>query len=184
MGFNLFKVDKQKIAELFSLALFNYQRKLALKDLALDFNLRLAQVEDAYDLAKLELESARFEPRQTPLDIPLPDFAKTWKSRIRTSEFTVILAENAQGLMGFVALKGKIKEGFIGALYIAPLFFRQGVGRHLVLLSEEFVILSGGNKLSLDVEMLNIGAIAFYKSLSFAPKAVKSTHLMVFIKEL
>ncbi len=145
---------------------------------------RLAKPDDAVQIAAVELLSARYEKRLYPLNVPYDVFITTWQDRLKTRKFTVIIAEYKGRITGFLALKGRIKDGFIGALYIMPNYFRRGIGRNLIHLCEEVVLRKKGKALTLHVEPLNDGAISFYESLSFLPQAVKSSHLIVYKKEL
>lgn len=145
---------------------------------------KLAQGKDCAELSHVELVSARFENRLYPLDVPEETFARMWVERLASGEYVALLALNGGKLAGFVAFKGPVKEGYISALYILPLYFRKGVGRSLMELAALFCVSEGGKSLTLKVEPLNYGAISFYQSLNFRPRAVKSSHLIVFQKEL
>lgn len=155
---------------------------------ALPRNLKLsfsvAEAADCPDISHVELLSARFENRLYPLNIPEETFVRMWVERLASGEYTALLARAGNKLAGFVAFKGPVEEGYICALYISPLFFRKGVGRTLMELSALFCRAEGGMRLTLKVEPLNYGAISFYQSLQFRALAVKSSHLIVFQKEL
>lgn len=151
---------------------------------ALPLSFKLAEGGDCAELSHVELVSARFENRLYPLDIPEDTFARMWVERLSSGEYVALLALNLGKIAGFVAFKGPVSEGYISALYVSPLYFRKGVGRSLMELAALFCAAEGGKSLTLKVEPLNYGAISFYQSLNFRPRAVKSSHLIVFQKEL
>ncbi len=145
---------------------------------------RIAQKADARSIAELELFSAFFENRLYPLNYSIDEFAKIWEERLQSREYCVIMAFGGTKLKGFSAFRGPIKNGEIAAFYVSPTFFRQGIGKALMELSEKMVMQKKGGSITLKVEPLNDGAKAFYESLSFVEQRVKSSHLIVYKKEL
>lgn len=148
------------------------------------YTFRIAQTADARDIAGLELFSAFFENRLYPLNYSMDEFTKVWEERLQSREFFVILAFGGSKLKGFSAFRCPLKKGEIAAFYVSPMYFRQGIGRALMELSEKMVKQKGGKAITLKVEPLNNGAKAFYESLSFIEQGVKSSHLIVYKKEL
>ncbi len=146
--------------------------------------LRWARVDDAQNIAVLELASAEYENRQMPLLFSAEDFTDIWVERIRSGQYQTLVCEKDGVLLGFLAFYHQLKRGEICCLYISPKYFRQGVGKKLMRAATLLVRKAHGKKLQVEVEVLNYGAQAFYRSLHFRSQSVKLTHLIVMIKEL
>ncbi|MGN0902622.1 MAG: GNAT family N-acetyltransferase [Succinivibrio sp.] len=151
----------------------------------LQINVRWANVGDAAKIARLELNSSRFENRKTPLMYTFPQFTELWESRLNDDvSYKTILAAGPTGIYGFLTFKEKIESGKILALYIDPLYMRHGIGTVLLSIAEQMIRSRGGKLMQVEVEVLNNSAIAFYKSLHFAKVRVELEHLIVMQKEL
>ncbi|MGN1281540.1 MAG: GNAT family N-acetyltransferase [Succinivibrio sp.] len=150
----------------------------------LKVRIRWAQHDDASDIARLELDSSRFENRAVPFMFTHQQFTSLWENRLSEQNYKTVLACGAKSLYGFITFKDKIESGKILALYIDPLYMRHGIGRMLLQTAEQMVRLKGGCSLEVDVEVLNNGAIEFYRSLHFKKVSVKLDHLIVMRKEL
>lgn len=153
---------------------------------ALKLKLSVGRFKDAFEMSQLEYKSAAFEPRTNPLPGP-SKLTAIWEERLKHRTHMVILArdETTGELIGFAAIEKPFICGYIRAVYIAPQYFRCGVGRALVEACANHLRLFGARKVALEVEKHNSGAKAFYEALNFRPSAVQSTpHLMRLEKEL
>lgn len=153
---------------------------------ALKLKLSVGRFKDAFEMSQLEYKSAAFEPRTNPLPGP-SKLTAIWEERLKHRTHMVILArdETTGELIGFAAIEKPFICGYIRAVYIAPQYFRCGVGRALVEACANHLRLFGARKVALEVEKHNLGAKAFYEALNFRPSAVQSTpHLMRLEKEL
>lgn len=150
----------------------------------LKVQVRWARTEDASKIARLELDSSRFENRAVPFMFSHQQFTSLWEHRLDVENYKTVLACGAKTLYGFITFKDKIESGRILALYIDPHYMRHGIGRLLLQTAEEMVRIKGGESLEVDVEVLNNGAIEFYRSLHFKKVSVKLDHLIVMRKEL
>ena len=146
----------------------------------------MGRLKDVFDFAVLEYQSSAYEVRTNPLPGPAR-LTAIWEDRLKKRTHLVILARNeADGkLIGFASIEKPFVKGYIRAVYIAPQYFRSGVGKTLVEACFNHLRLAGAKKAVLEVEKHNQGAKAFYEALNFKPSAVQSTpHLMRLEKEL
>ena len=151
----------------------------------LNVKVRWAKVEDAARIARLELNSSVYENRSVPFNYTHPQFTKLWEQRLsQENEYKTVIATGPTRIYGFITFKSRIEDGYILALYIDPLYMRHGIGTLLMKTAEQMVLMSGGKKLKVDVEMLNNGAMTFYRSLHFSKVSVKLEHLIEMEKEL
>ncbi len=134
------------------------------------FTLRYANKADAAAITRLELWSAQHEARVYPLP-PYPELCAIWRNRLEQQTHVVILAQTDAELIGFAAIARPVKKGFLLALYIAPHFFRRGVGSTLLQYAERLVRAEGGRQLFLEVEERNLRAQAFYRAKQYLPQA-------------
>ncbi|OXS28080.1 MAG: hypothetical protein BCS36_01780 [Desulfovibrio sp. MES5] len=76
----------------------------------------------------------------------------------------VTLFRGADRPIAFAAVCRPEGEDLLAALFVAPAYWRKGIGSALLR-----HVLGGRNRLRLDVYRANTGALAFYKSMGFAP---------------
>lgn len=171
--------------------------------------IRLACVNDCSAIAKLELASAQFERRLTPINYTFDELRTLWRKRINSGEFYVLVAEGqvaggdkaalvgqsasqAAALMplrsqmlGFVGLKAPLgQDGFIQAIYIAPSCYRQGLGGALLKAAEKILRQRGCGRVTLYVEPFNRMGQCFYRKAGFYATKQKYRHLDILVKEL
>ncbi len=145
---------------------------------------RWATVDDAHDIAVMELESAKYENREEPIVISPEDFTKYWQWRLSSNDCPTIVARGEKLLMGFLSFEKTIRDGFIMALYINPVYMRLGVGTVLLGTAENLVRHEQGKGLYVDVEIRNLRGIKFYEKLGFVVDGMKSYHLIKMHKEV
>lgn len=145
--------------------------------------IRWANVTDASNIARLELNASHYENRKEPFTFTHPQFTALWENRLSDENYRTVLACGAKNLYGFLTFKNEIESGKILALYIDPLYMRLGIGKLLLQTAEQMVRIKGGSSIEVDVEVLNKRAISFYTSLQFAKVSVKLDHLIVMRKE-
>ena len=131
----------------------------------LKVHIRWANVTDASNIARLELNASHYENRKEPFTFTHPQFTALWENRLSDENYRTI------------------ESGKILALYIDPLYMRLGIGKLLLQTAEQMVRIKGGSSIEVDVEVLNKRAISFYTSLQFAKVSVKLDHLIVMRKE-
>ncbi len=171
--------------------------------------IRLACVNDCSAIAKLELASAQFERRLTPINYTFDELRTLWRKRINSGEFYVLVAEGqvAGGdkaalvgqsasqaaaltplrsqMLGFVGLKAPLgQDGFIQAIYIAPSCYRQGLGGALLKAAEKILRQRGCGRVTLYVEPFNRMGQCFYRKAGFYATKQKYRHLDILVKEL
>jgi len=146
--------------------------------------LRWAVIEDAHDIAVMELESATYENREEPIVISVEDFTRYWQWRLHSNECPTVVVRGEKMLMGFLSFEKNIKDGFIMALYINPVYMRMGVGTILVGTAENLVRSQHGKGLYVDVEIRNLNGLSFYKKLGFVEDGMASYHLIKMYKEV
>lgn len=176
--------------------------------------IRLACVNDCSAIAKLELASAQFERRLTPINYTFDELRTLWRKRINSGEFYVLVAEGQVAgitsalsgsgrqskanyqeaaalaplrsqMLGFVGLKAPLgQEGFIQAIYIAPPFYHQGLGGALLKAAEKILRQRGCGRVTLYVEPFNRMGQCFYRKAGFYATKQKYRHLDILVKEL
>ena len=164
--------------------------------------IRLACVNDCSTIAKLELASAQFERRLAPINFTFAELRALWRKRINSGEFYVLVAEGqvtgAPGkvaadklapvrsqMLGFVGLKAPLgQDGFIQAIYIAPPFYRLGLGGALLSAAEKILRQRGCRRVVLYVEPFNRMGQCFYRKAGFYATQQKYRHLDILVKEL
>lgn len=149
----------------------------------LKVHIRWANVTDASNIARLELNASHYENRREPFTFTHPQFTALWENRLSDENYRTVLACGVKNLYGFLTFKNEIESGKILALYIDPLYMRLGIGKLLLQTAEQMVRIKGGSSIEVDVEVLNKRAISFYTSLQFAKVSVKLDHLIVMRKE-
>lgn len=176
--------------------------------------IRLACVNDCSAIAKLELASAQFERRLTPINYTFDELRTLWRKRINSGEFYVLVAEGQVAgitsalsgsgrqskanyqeaaalaplrsqMLGFVGLKAPLgQDGFIQAIYIAPPFYHQGLGGALLKAAEKILRQRGCGRVTLYVEPFNRMGQCFYCKAGFYATKQKYRHLDILVKEL
>lgn len=165
--------------------------------------IRLASVNDCAAIARLELASAQFEQRLMPLDFTWDELRDLWRQRILSGEFHVLIAEGkvehapsyhevmgpllpvSSQLLGFVGFKAPPGgDGFIQAIYVAPAFYRLGLGGALLAASEKIMKRQGCRRVTLLVEPFNRMGHCFYRKAGFYRLNRKHRHLDILVKEL
>lgn len=193
------------------------------------FVIRRATLNDCAPIAQLELASAQFERRLTPITFTLDELRTLWRKRISSGDFHVLVAEGqvagaaqlgprrasaartgaplVQGaggasgyctydgsgqltplstqLLGFVGLQApRGQEAFIQAIYVAPPFYRRGLGAALLTAGEKIMRQRGCPRVKLYVEPFNRMGHNFYHKLGFYRTNQKHRHLNILVKEL
>ncbi|WP_202108170.1 GNAT family N-acetyltransferase [Succinivibrio dextrinosolvens] len=146
--------------------------------------LRWAEVKDAAAIVKLELESAKYENRAEPINLPPEEFTKYWEERLNGENYKTVLVCGANKLYGFLTFVNEIKLGQILALYIEPEYMRLGIGSNLMKIAEQMVLLKGGHSIEVDVETKNSGGLIFYENLGLKRIGYINDHLIKMKKEL
>ena len=146
--------------------------------------LRWAEVKDAAAIVKLELESAEYENRAEPINLPPEEFTKYWEERLNGENYKTVLVCGANKLYGFLTFVNEIKLGQILALYIAPEYMRLGIGSNLMKIAEQMVLLKGGHSIEVDVETKKSGGLIFYENLGLKRIGYINDHLIKMKKEL
>lgn len=146
--------------------------------------LRWAEVKDAAAIVKLELESAEYENRAEPINLPPGEFTKFWEERLNGENYKTVLVCGANKIYGFLTFVNEIKLGQILALYIAPEYMRLGMGSNLMKIAEQMVLLKGGHSIEVDVETKNSGGLIFYENLGLKRIGYINDHLIKMKKEL
>lgn len=146
--------------------------------------LRWAEVKDAAAIVKLELESAVYENRAEPINLPPDEFTRYWEERLNGENYKTVLVCGANKLYGFLTFVNEIKLGQILALYIAPEYMRLGIGSNLMKVAEQMVLLKGGHSIEVDVETKNSGGLIFYENLGLKRIGYINDHLIKMKKEL
>ena len=148
--------------------------------------IRLATLADALAIATLHAESQRFAYRgaynDEYLDGPVfEDRARVWRERLSSPPENqhVILAEDADGLAGFVCAYGADDKGWgtlVDNLHVRPALHRQGTGRQLLAAAAAWSLAEyAGIGLFLWVIDQNTRAQAFYRSLGAKDVETKSS---------
>ena len=69
------------------------------------FIIRPAQEDDLEQIARIEIESAKNEGRLEPLGYTVKDMHKLWKKRLRSGDFDILAAANADNDSHVLACK-------------------------------------------------------------------------------
>ena len=147
----------------------------------MDFNLRHATPDDAEALARLHIDAWRVAYRGLVPDTVLEqlDYARRaarFRESLAANREETYVAERAGKLVGFLTL-GPCRDedldpattGEIWGIYLAPAFWRQGIGSMLFRWGEHLLISRGYTGAVLWVFAGNESARRFYEHLGFAP---------------
>ncbi len=151
------------------------------------FNIRLAQEADLDQIARIEVESAEHEGRLEPLGYTIPEMRKLWSKRLRSGEFDILVAANADnqshvlGFIGVIAPAGK--PGFIQAIYIDPPYYRRGIGQGLLSVADKVFRMRRCPHAYLYLEPLNHKGRLFYSSAGYISTNKRYRHLQILSKE-
>jgi GNAT superfamily N-acetyltransferase len=99
--------------------------------------------------------------------------AERWRAWIGTA--TIFVAEEHGRLTGFVFTTRDSNE--IGALYVAPDRFREGIGSRLLQAAHDAIAAAGYTTATLWVFAANTGARAFYAAHGYAPDGATGEQL-------
>jgi ribosomal protein S18 acetylase RimI-like enzyme len=126
--------------------------------------IRAATVDDARAIAEVHVASWRAGYRGLMADAYLADLSveqrvALWETILADGETSVLVA--GEGVEGFVAFNPRTGE--IGALYVAPARFREGVGSALLAAAHDALVAAGRRESTLWVVEGNEPAFAFYE---------------------
>ena len=149
-----------------------------------------ASLGDAQDIARLHIESLRAAlleklPRSLAQDLFQDQNTKWrtrhWKQWLRKKSTRMIVASYNQNLLGFCAWhrtsnsESNVMHGEVAALYVAPGFWRRGIGSQLCQRVIQDARKAGCGRLGLWVLENNNPALQFYASQGF--RAVAQTRV-------
>ncbi|MEN9869003.1 MAG: hypothetical protein RL748_4593 [Pseudomonadota bacterium] len=140
--------------------------------------IRSATAPDAPVIAQVHVESWQHAYRDClPFDylanLSVDARCKMWQGAIAKGAPRVWVADVDGKIAGFVAIgpsrdEGALPDAFeVWAIYLAPAYWGQGVGRELMQTAREFCVQSAASSVSLWVIVGNQRAIGFYRSLGF-----------------
>ena len=102
-----------------------------------------------------------------------------------TYDGTGHLSPLSSQLLGFVGLTASLgRDAFIQAIYIAPAFYRMGLGSALLQAAEKIMRQRGCGRVVLYVEPFNRMGHSFYRKMGFYQLNRKHHHLDILVKEL
>jgi ribosomal protein S18 acetylase RimI-like enzyme len=139
---------------------------------------RLARVEDAADIARIDVRSwqAAYRailPREYLDKLSIPKRQAQWRETIKAGTPRVILAQRDDVTLGYVAW-GRSRdrdrhgaEAEIETLYIDPMHWRKGAGTLLIDESIEAAASEGYRDITLWVLEENERALSFYRARGF-----------------
>jgi ribosomal protein S18 acetylase RimI-like enzyme len=107
------------------------------------------------------------------------EVADAWEARVRglDADGFVLVAICYGAVAGFASVEGPPGEiAELGAIYVAPERMRRGVGRALALEVAARCMSRGFQQVVLWVLPGNSGALAFYRSLEYAPDGSRQEH--------
>ena len=120
------------------------------------FHIRDAVLEDAKALGHLSEKN-----------IDLPWYEKDFCQAIENSLATVVVAEDAEGLCGYVVLYHAADEGEVPSVAVDGRARKRGIGKALMQEAFSRVEAQGVKKIFLEVRAGNLPALALYESLGF-----------------
>jgi ribosomal protein S18 acetylase RimI-like enzyme len=148
-----------------------------------DYTIREYKPEDAAALRRcviaLQEYERTLEPRLRPGESMADAYCDLIHSRCRQSSGRILVAEHADGVIGFVAVLAR--EDFtelddppgsyalITDLVVLPSYQRSGVGRALLTRAEDFARHSGATELRIGVLAQNSAAKQLYRAAAFVP---------------
>ena len=151
------------------------------------FIIRPAQEDDLEQIARIEIESAKNEGRLEPLGYTVKEMHKLWKKRLRSGDFDILAAANADNdshVLGFIGVQAhQGKPGFIQAIYVDPAFYRHGVGKALLNLADRLFRMRRCPHAYLYLEPLNHKGRLFYSSAGYLTTNKRYRHLQILSKE-
>lgn len=141
--------------------------------------IRPATAPDAPAIAQVHVQSWQHAYRDClPADylanLSVDARCKLWQGALAKGAPRVWVADVDGNIAGFIAIgpsrdEGALPDAFeVWAIYLAPEYWGQGLGRELMQAAREFCVQSGASSVSLWVIVGNQRAIDFYLAMGFA----------------
>lgn len=122
-----------------------------------------------YELAYESGKYSRYKQDENISDFKFKEFYRLWISNSINKSFAdkiFYISEN-ENILGFVTLKIKDGEGFIGLIAVSSNFQGKGLGKKLLLKAENYCFLNNVNTLHIPTQFENIPACNFYRKLGY-----------------
>jgi ribosomal protein S18 acetylase RimI-like enzyme len=142
-------------------------------------SIRLATIDDAPEIADAHVLSwreaySRLMPEATLTGFSVLERTASWRDDIGSGNVSVFIAKSNRTVAGLLAIARSRDEDVspgtleIRSLYIAPDFWRQGIGRALCLEADSFAKSCDAKMITLWVLTRNSKARHFYQSMGFS----------------
>ena len=150
------------------------------------FQIRAAEIEDAAGLASVHVRSWQsayvgMVPQEHLDALSVEKRAEGWRNGLSSGAFRTFVATNEDGIVGLVSVGATRDEGDspgafeVGAIYISPGLWRQGIGRALWLRASEEAQMQGALTLSAWVFERNDDSRTFYEAVGCVHSGAQKT---------
>ncbi|MBT3271825.1 MAG: GNAT family N-acetyltransferase [Spirochaetales bacterium] len=141
--------------------------------------IRKATAKDAAEIARIQVSSwqaaySGIVPQSHLDSMSIKERAKRWAQNIKKPGDKILVADIAESLEGFIFFGPSCDEDAdgeheIGAVYIQPQAWRQGIGKELVKRAEEIMFCRFAADITLWVFEENHSSRKFYTSVGYSP---------------